>query len=67
MMLSPAKLSLMMIHPDMPTQLSIAFDDDPVTTMDLQYYCFMSHTIEQLENDLEQHRREQSTVFDSLT
>ena len=66
MMLSSAELSLMMNHPDMPTQLSTTFNDDPTITMALRYYCFMSHSIERLEEDLERHRREQSTVFDNL-
>jgi hypothetical protein len=66
MSLSSDEFAQMILHSDMTEQLSATFTDDPVVTIALRYYCFLSETIERLERDLLRQRIEQQDLFGHL-
>ena len=66
MSLSSNEFAHMMLHSDMPKCLATAFTDDPVATVALRYYSFLTETIERLEKDLLRQRIEQQDIFGHL-
>jgi hypothetical protein len=64
--LSPQELSLLMMNPTMRPSVSSTFAHDPTATAVLRYYCFISQTMDTLEQHLEQCHGERQAVFDFL-
>lgn len=65
-MLSPEELSQILLHPDFPHQIAATFDDEPVVTVALRYFSFISYQANELERLLEIHRSEQERLFTDL-
>ena len=66
MSLSSNEFSQMMLKPDVPVLLSATFHDEPVITMALWHYHFLTIIIERLEKEVEWQTIEQQSTFGKL-
>jgi hypothetical protein len=66
MSLSSNEFAQMILHSDITEHLSATFSDDPVITIALRYYSFLTESIERLERFLLRHRIEQQDIFGHL-
>ena len=66
MNLSPFELARIVTNPRLLHHIADSFETDPLMTAILRHYAFLSDTIDELERNLERHRREQEFTFDIL-
>ena len=66
-LLTPAKLSRLLLDQEMNFAVSTAFSSSPLSTTLLQNYLFLSHNLEQIQQDLTRHQLEQQSIFDVLS
>ena len=66
MNLSPFELAQVVTNPRLLHHIADSFKTDPLMMAILRHYAFLSDTIDELERNLERHRREQEFTFDIL-
>jgi hypothetical protein len=64
--LSPHELARLIVDLRTHERVRQTFSSDPLHSAVLQYFNYVSQTIDRLENELELHRREQHAIFDHL-
>ena len=65
--LTATKLSQLLLDQEMNFAVSTMFSSSPLLTILLQNYLFLSHNIEQIQQDLTQHQLEQQSLFNILS
>lgn len=63
---SPQELSHLLTEPDSLHSIAHKFTSKPTSTAILRYYAFLSHSIAQLEEELERHQMEREVVYNHL-
>ena len=63
---SPQELSSLITDPYTKEQVDQNFRNKPTSLAILRYYTFISHSITQLEEELEQHQQEREILYDNL-
>ena len=63
---SPQELSNLITDPYTNEQVDRKFRNKPTSSAILRYYTFISHSITQLEEELERHQREREILYDNL-
>ena len=63
---SPQELSSLIIDPYTNEQIDRKFRSKPTSSAILRYYTFISHSITQLEDELERHQQEREILYDNL-
>jgi hypothetical protein len=63
---SPQELSHMLTEHDSLHSIAHQFASKPTSTAILRYYAFLSHSIAQLEEELERHQMEREVIYDHL-
>ena len=63
---SPQELSSLITDPYTKEQVDRKFRNKPTSSAILRYYTFISHSITQLEEELEQHQQEREILYDNL-
>ena len=66
MNLSPFELARVVTNPCLLHHITDSFETNPLMMAILRHYAFLSDTIDELEQNLERHRREQEFTFDIL-
>ena len=66
-LLTPAKLSWLLLDQDMNFAVSTAFSSSPLLTVLLQNYLFLSHNIKQIRQDFTRHQLKRQSIFDLLS
>ena len=63
---SPQELSNLITDPYTNEQVDRKFRSKPTSSAILRYYTFISHSIAQLEDELERHQQEREILYDNL-
>ena len=63
---SPQELSHLITDPYINDQVDRKFKNEPTSSTILRYYTFISHSIAELEEELERHQQEQEILYDNL-
>ena len=63
---SPQELSNLITDPYTNEQIDQKFRNKPTSSTILRYYTFISHSITELEGELEQHQQECEILYDNL-
>jgi hypothetical protein len=63
---SPQELSHLLTEPDSLQSIAHQFTSKPTSTAILRHYAFLSHSIAQLEEELERHQMEREVIYDHL-
>ena len=63
---SPQELSSLITDPYTNEQVNRKFRNKPTSSVILRYYTFISHSITQLEEELERHQQEREILYDNL-
>ena len=63
---SPQELSSLITDPYTNEQVDRKFRNKPTSSAILRYYTFISHTITELEGELERHQQEREILYDNL-
>ena len=63
---SPQELSNLITDPYTNEQVDRKFRNKPTSSAILRYYTFISHSITQLEEELERHQQEREILYDNL-
>ena len=63
---SPQELSSLITDPYTNEQVDRKFRNKPTSSAILRYYTFISHSITQLEDELERHQQEREILYDNL-
>ena len=63
---SPQELSNLITDPYTNEQVDRKFRNKPTSSAILRYYTFISHSIAQLEDELERHQQEREILYDNL-
>ena len=63
---SPQELSNLITDPYTNEQVDRKFRNKPTSSVILRYYTFISHSITQLEEELERHQQEREILYDNL-
>jgi len=63
---SPQELSHLLTEPDSLRSIAHQFTSKPTSTAILRHYAFLSHSIAQLEEELERHQMEREVIYNHL-
>ena len=66
-LLTSAELSRLLLDQEMNFAVSTAFSSSPLSTVLLQQYLFLSHSLERIRQDLTHHQLERESIFDVLS
>ena len=66
-LLTSAKLSRLLLNQEMNFAVSTMLSSSPLSTVLLRQYLFLSHNLEQIQQDLTCHQLEQESIFDILS
>ena len=66
-LLTSSELSQLLLDQEMNFAVSTAFSLSPLSTVLLQQYLFLSHSLERIRQDLIHHQQERESIFDVLS